>query len=111
MIMKRIETLALIFVFAAVIAISIEGCAITNKKASQYGYGEDCTHCHGEKLEGNKNIKLQCGECHDLVPVSAENIKSESIRGIVLSDPHVHKAKNMFSNTPSCFLCHRQTDF
>ena len=99
-------TIAMLFAF-----MPFQGCAVTNKKASKYSFGEECAHCHGEKLEGNKNIKKICGGCHDLAPLPVEKMKSEKMRAVVLSEPHVHKARNMFANTPSCFLCHRQTDF
>jgi hypothetical protein len=105
---KKLFTSIIIGIICALLTGS---CAVNNKKATEYSYGADCAHCHGEKLEGNKNTKLLCGDCHDLTPLPVEEMKSEKMKEIVLSEPHVHKTKNMFSNTPSCFLCHRQNDF
>ena len=72
---------------------------------------KECAHCHGKNFEGVRNVKLQCGGCHDLAPLAAGAIRSESIKNTILSEPHVHRGKNMFSSTPSCFFCHRRGEF
>ena len=108
--MKRCINIIAAALIAAVICMCAQSCAIVNKKASEYAYGDECSHCHGKRLEGNRNVRRQCGGCHDLSPLPVEKIESAKIRETVLSEPHVHKTRNMFSNTPSCFLCHRQDD-
>lgn len=71
-----------------------------------------CSHCHGKNLEGVSNTKLYCGNCHDITSeLTPENIKDENMREAVLSEPHIHKIRNVFTGTPSCFYCHREGDF
>jgi hypothetical protein len=73
---------------------------------------EKCSHCHGSKLEGINNIKSNCGECHDVLdPVAPENVSDTDMKEALFSEPHVHRIKNVFAGTPSCFNCHRPGSF
>ncbi len=105
----------LIYWFAATICIFLFsvaiGCSSARVAPDDNSPGKDCVHCHGEKLQGVKNVKLQCGSCHDLKPLDASAVAAESMKEIITREPHVHKTKNIFSPTPSCFMCHRQTDW
>jgi hypothetical protein len=88
------------------------GISLSQQKPEEQGsFTDACKHCHGQKLEGVKKIKKKCGQCHDLKPLSVENIKSTAIKETVMQEPHIHRARNMFSNTPSCYLCHRKNEF
>jgi hypothetical protein len=109
--MKKTTAFIILIILTTAMTVCLDRCAIVNKKATEHSYGEDCAHCHGERLEGNRNVKKHCTPCHDITPLPVEKIQSEKIKGIVMQEPHIHKAKNMFSNTPSCFLCHRRNDF
>ena len=86
-------------------------CASDQQAAQPESPFKECAHCHGTNLEGVRNIKLQCGGCHDLAPLAAGAIRSQSIKDTIFSEPHIHRAENMFSNTPSCFFCHRRSEF
>lgn len=86
-------------------------CSAQRNILADSAYGRDCVHCHGEKLQGIKNIKRYCGECHTLRPLSIDAIESVEMKNILLGEPHIHKAENIFSSTPSCFSCHRKSDF
>ncbi|TAL33451.1 MAG: hypothetical protein EPN93_13810 [Spirochaetes bacterium] len=76
-------------------------------------FTETCAHCHGDRLQGVHNTVVACGDCHDLSigPLSPDKMKDKIKREAVLSEPHIHKTKNMFRSTPSCFNCHRRGDF
>ena len=98
-------------IFSVLLFAVILACASAKNAPDENSPGKDCVHCHGEKLAGVKNVKLQCGSCHDLKPLDAGAIAGSAMKEIVTREPHVHKAKNMFSETPSCFMCHRQNDW
>lgn len=83
----------------------------TQNNLTDSSYGKDCVHCHGDRLQGIKNIKRYCGECHTLRPLSIDAIESDEMKNVILGEPHIHKAENIFSSTPSCFSCHRRSDF
>lgn len=76
-----------------------------------HSYGDECKHCHGENLQGINNIKSYCGQCHDHLFMKPDEISSIEIKNAVFSGPHPHKTDNIFKSTPSCFYCHRRSDF
>jgi len=108
--MKFLIRHSCVFIVFAAFCFSVKGCAIVNKKGSEYSFGEECSHCHGDYLEGNRNIRKECGHCHDEGELSPQEVKSENIKEIIMSEPHIHLTKNIFGSTPSCFNCHRQND-
>ena len=70
-----------------------------------------CTHCHGENLQGINNTKAYCGECHDVsAPLAPDKVTDPEKKEALLTEPHIHKIKNVFTGTPSCFYCHRKED-
>ena len=77
----------------------------------QHSYGDECKHCHGDQLQGNQNVKQNCGECHDTLKMKPEEMKNQERIDAVFNGAHPHKTDNMFKVTPSCFNCHRRTDF
>lgn len=81
------------------------------RPAEKHDYGDECKHCHGTRLQGIRNVQLYCSECHDLKPIRPGDITNAERKEAVLSEPHIHTTKNMFQGTPSCFDCHRRTDF
>jgi hypothetical protein len=94
-----------------VIVVSVWSCALF-RDVKPDDFTKKCTHCHGEKLQGINNAKATCGECHDIsVPLIPENVTNPEIKETLLSDPHIHKAKNIFTGSPSCFYCHRNGSF
>ncbi len=85
-------------------------CATLSEKKA-HSFGDDCKHCHGERLQGIHNTRAYCGQCHDLKPLAAADVQDEARKETLLSEPHIHTTKNVFNSTPSCFNCHRRTDF
>ena len=95
----------------SIIGASIISCALFRDFKTD-NFTNKCTHCHGDQLQGINNTKATCGKCHDTsVPLSPENISDPEKKETVLSDPHIHKTKNIYSGTPSCFYCHRNGSF
>ncbi len=93
------------------IVVFIFSCALSRNFKTDDFTGK-CTHCHGENLEGINNVKAYCGACHDVsVPLAPEKIADAGRKEAVLSEPHIHKIKNVFAGNPSCFFCHRKGDF
>ena len=92
-------------------AALLMNCASSRSPVDGNSPGFDCTHCHGGNLAGVRNTGERCGSCHDLKPLDAATVASPAIREIIDREPHVHRTKNMFRPTPSCFMCHRQTDW
>ena len=80
-------------------------------KAEQHSYGDECKHCHGDRLQGNQNVKAACGECHDPLKMSPKEMTAKERIDAVFNGAHPHKTDNMFKSSPSCFYCHRRTDF
>ena len=76
-----------------------------------HSYGDECRHCHGDQLQGNQNVKKNCGECHDTLKMKPEEMKAQERIDAVFNGAHQHKTDNMFRSTPSCFFCHKRTDF
>ena len=74
-------------------------------------FTDTCTHCHGAQLEGVRNYTEKCGECHELNTLPPEKVTVSQRCEALLCEPHTHKIKNVFQPTPSCFSCHRKTDF
>lgn len=101
------KTAIILLVITAIFA----GACSFFRPAEEHSFGDECKHCHGEKLQGVHNVKATCGQCHDLKPIRPEEITDAARKEAVLSEPHIHRVKNMFSSTPSCFNCHRRTDF
>jgi len=81
------------------------------RPAEKHDFGDECKHCHGKRLQGIRNVKLYCSACHDLKPLRPGEISNAERKEAVLSEPHIHTTKNLFQGTPSCFDCHRRTDF
>lgn len=77
----------------------------------KHEYGDECKHCHGDRLQGVQNIKQSCGECHNPLRMKPSEMKSNERIEAVFNGAHPHKTDNMFKSTPSCFYCHRITDF
>ncbi len=92
-------------------AVLFSSTCVYFRPAEKHDFGDACKHCHGKRLQGIRNVKLYCGECHDLKPIRPGDITNAERKEAVLSEPHIHKTKNMFQGTPSCFDCHRRTDF
>lgn len=105
-----LKRFALALVTIAAIAALIVTCASLRGK-EEHSFGEDCMHCHGDRLQGINNVKAHCGQCHDLAPLAPEGVRDQARKETLLSEPHVHTTKNLFKSTPSCFNCHRRTDF
>ena len=98
------------YVFFAVIFTALAAgysCAIVHSRPELNDFTQQCTHCHGERLEGVRNTAHRCCDCHELKPIAASEVTSKIRRDAIMSEPHVHKGKNMFGGTPSCFSCHR----
>ncbi len=106
--MKNRRICILSFTGLAVLALALFTCSSAQKLDS---FTETCAHCHGSKLQGVHNYVQVCGKCHDLKPLAPGDIMDKTRREAVLSEPHIHKNKNMFRPTPSCFNCHRKGDF
>jgi hypothetical protein len=87
------------------------GCVYRPVEPREKSFIDDCKHCHGEKLQGIHNVKDYCGECHDLSPLPVEKIQVEERKRGVNFEIHVHKTRNIFSGTPSCYFCHKKNDF
>lgn len=79
--------------------------------AETHSFGDECKHCHGDNLQGINNIKLYCGQCHDQLNLKPEEITVIEIKNAIFSRPHPHITDNIFKSTPSCFYCHRRSDF
>jgi len=77
----------------------------------KHSFGDECRHCHGENLQGIQNVKATCNECHKTLRIKPEEIQVQERKDAVLNGSHPHKTDNMFKSTPSCFFCHRRTDF
>lgn len=77
----------------------------------KHSYGDECKHCHGDRLQGIQNVKEYCGECHDPLKMSIGQIQVQERKDAVLNGAHVHTTDNIFKSTPSCFYCHRRNDF
>lgn len=100
----------ILIITAVMISLTISMCRswIAEEKHS---YGDECKHCHGDQLQGVQNVKQTCGECHDPLKMKPEEIKVQERIDAVFNGAHPHKTDNMFKSTPSCFYCHRRTDF
>jgi hypothetical protein len=109
--MKFISPKCVFIFISLIIAALVFSCALfRNIKPDEFT--NRCTHCHGEKLEGVNNVKAYCGECHDISEqLAPEKIADAERKEAVLSEPHIHKIKNVFTGTPSCYFCHRKNDF
>lgn len=92
-----------------VIICTISLCSSIEKE--EHSYGDECKHCHGDRLQGINNVKDYCGQCHDPLYLKPEDIKVQERREAVFNGAHPHKTDNIFKGTPSCFYCHRRTDF
>lgn len=113
--MIRVKTnnkliLSMFFSLCAVIIMPVT-CSSTQQKSEEKSFADDCRHCHGERLQGVRNIKATCGQCHMRTPLAPEDIQSATMKDILFQEPHIHTTKNIFSSTPSCYFCHRKTDF
>lgn len=100
----------LILIAVTVVIIPFR-CSTQKNNLADSAYGKECVHCHGDSLQGIKNTKRYCGECHTLRPLPIDAIASVEMKNVLLGEPHIHKAANIFSSTPSCFSCHRRGDF
>lgn len=85
-------------------------CSSSQNKEGENAFAGECGHCHGKKLEGIYNTKSYCGQCHEVKKLPSDKITNQSIKDIILSEPHIHKTKNIFNGTPSCFFCHRKNE-
>ena len=100
-----------------VLLISLSLIAFTITMCKSFGaeethsYGDECKHCHGDRLQGVQNVKKTCGECHDSFHMKPEEMKVQERIDAVFNGAHPHRTDNMFKSTPSCFYCHRRTDF
>ncbi|HPS56891.1 MAG TPA: hypothetical protein PK514_02195 [Spirochaetota bacterium] len=101
---KYITLAALLILSAAIVTCK-------SRTVEEHSYGDECKHCHGEQLQGIQNIKAYCGECHDPLKMSMDQIQVQERKDAILNGAHVHKTDNIFKSTPSCFYCHRRTDF
>lgn len=100
----------------AAILFTLSSCVIIftlckSGTVEEHGYGDECKHCHGEQLQGIQNVKAYCGECHDPLKMRMDEIQVQERKDAILSGAHVHNTDNIFKSTPSCFYCHRRTDF
>jgi hypothetical protein len=108
---KLYKTITNLCIFCIVLIPVLE-CAISKNIKPDNDYTEQCTHCHGDRLQGINNVKSYCGQCHDTsVPLSPDKVTDEDRKKALLSMPHIHKTKNLFTGTPSCFYCHKKNDF
>ncbi len=98
-------TLAVLLILTAAIAACKSG------PVEEHGYGDECKHCHGEELQGIQNVKAYCGECHDPLKMRMDEIQVQERKDAILNGAHLHNTDNIFKSTPSCFYCHRRTDF
>jgi hypothetical protein len=99
---KHIPSLGILIVFTIVIS-----CSIIHHRPEINPVTEQCTHCHGDRLQGIRNTRDTCGACHDLKPISPEEVQNKEMKEAITTGPHIHTTKNLFSGTPSCFNCHR----
>jgi len=100
----------MIFISACTIVFTVTMCKSWGVE-EKHSYGDECKHCHGDQLQGNQNVKEKCGECHDKLTMKPEEMKVQERIDAVVNGAHPHKTDNMFKSTPSCFYCHRRTDF
>ena len=98
-------TLTVLMVLAAAIVMCKSG------TIGEHQYGDECKHCHGDRLQGIQNVKQYCGECHDPLKMSMGEIQVQERKDAILNGAHVHNTDNIFKSTPSCFYCHRRNDF
>lgn len=99
-----------IIVSAIITAIIIQ-LSCKSGPVEQHSYGDECKHCHGEQLQGIQNVKAYCGECHDPLKMRMDEIQVQERKDAIFNGAHVHDTDNIFKSTPSCFYCHRRTDF
>jgi hypothetical protein len=109
--MKNTMIRIILTLTAVTAAFLLFRCSAQRNILADSAYGKECVHCHGDTLQGIKNVKRYCGECHTLRPLSIGAIKSNEMKNVLLGEPHIHKTENIFSSTPSCFSCHRKSDF
>lgn len=98
-----------------ILAFLITGAAIfaacKSGTIEEHQYGDECKHCHGEQLQGIQNVRAYCGECHDPLKMRMDEIQVQERKDAIFNGAHVHNTDNIFKSTPSCFYCHRRTDF
>lgn len=99
----------LLMLTAVIVALTVTMCK--SGSVEVHSYGDECKHCHGDQLQGVQNVKDKCGECHEPFTMKPEEMKVQERIDAVFSGAHPHKTDNMFKSTPSCFNCHRRTDF
>ena len=104
---KRIYIILLI----CLLGIAVISMCKTGTIEEKHSSGDECRHCHGEQLQGIQNIKDSCSECHEKLNMKPGEIQVKERKEAVLNGPHPHKTDNVFKSTPSCFFCHRRTDF
>jgi len=107
--LKKIS-INILFLIGVMITFSITMCKSWSVE-EKHSYGDECKHCHGDQLQGNQNVKSNCGDCHDPLKMKPEEMKNQERIDAVFNGAHPHKTDNMFKSTPSCFNCHRRTDF
>lgn len=100
----------LIIISVTAVIITINMCK-SGSIEEKHDFGDECKHCHGENLQGIQNVKSACSECHEKLKMKPEEMKVQERIDAVINGPHPHKTDNMFKSTPSCFFCHRRTDF
>lgn len=103
----RIESLIISILIAATAAML----SCRSGTVGEHSYGDECKHCHGEHLQGIQNVKSYCGECHDPLKMRMDEIQVQERKDAIFNGAHVHNTDNIFRSTPSCFYCHRRTDF
>ncbi len=109
--MSRIFYQLRVIILLFILGLIVAGCAFF-RDFQPDSSTDKCSHCHGSNLEGINNTKAYCGKCHDISnPVTPENVSDRDMKEALLSEPHIHKIKNVYSGTPSCFNCHRPGSF
>jgi hypothetical protein len=92
-------------------AMIFTACALTRDLRTDE-FSSKCSHCHGENLQGINNAREYCGRCHDSsAPLPVESLPDSETKSVLMSEPHVHRAANLYTGTPSCFYCHRNGSF
>ena len=100
----------LLIISVSAVAFSITMCKSWGVE-EKHSYGDECKHCHGERLQGVQNVRSGCGHCHQELKMKPEEMKVQERIDAVFNGAHVHRTDNIFKSTPSCFYCHRRTDF
>lgn len=106
----ELKNYIIILISVCAIVFTISMCK-SGSVTEQHSYGDECKHCHGDQLQGNQNVKRKCSECHDPLQMKPSEMKAQERIDAVFNGAHPHKTDNMFKSTPSCFYCHRRTDF